>query len=665
VNFLKILKKRKKGIAKSMSQFDAFDRSNGFVSASSLATSNAYLNAYKTINYISTMTGILSSDIAGLDYRILNKKGEVAGNDDFEELINQPNEDLTGYELRQVSMLHLLLDGNLFWLPESGDAFANLKQRPSMISVLNPAEVDIVSNGTIINPETITSYNEISYYQATGYLLQVINNKILNKDAVVHLKTSSPYNTLRGMGKIQANAPMLEIDKYQNIFNRAFFSQGAMSNLAAMQKEDLGPTQFELWKKSIDMQYQGLSNMHKIMKLPPNTEIKPLNMSHKDMDFLAQKEMTRQDVANIFELPPVISGDLNKVQGYSSTQQMKRYFKNTLPKHARQLAFAYQNILKRFDSSLTFQFKYPVAMDRKEESEVGQSLFDRGAISQNEYREMLGLPIIEDDESNQRFIKKDYVNIENLERLNSVNIPSSSEKSVDSVSKIATKKELANFNRDNFVRFSRKSRSKIEKKMVKDIAGFYKAQGNRVISGLNKSAVISDMYNVSSEIKIVEAAAKKMFTSALTLSYNDLNEYFDLDFDASTKNPIFNNQVATLTDELASTITASRKREIERLLNNMAEEGLSLTDLKNNIEDLYGTLDSTSGSRAMRIARTEASRTWDKATFQSYKQLDVQFIDVVDCEDSEPDCNKKNVPMSEVEALKFHPNHTGVIVPNE
>jgi hypothetical protein len=154
-----------------------------------------------------------------------------------------------------------------------------------------------------------------------------------------------------------------------------------------------------------------------------------------------------------------------------------------------------------------------------------------------------------------------------------------------------------------------------------------------------------------------------MFTSALSISYNELNEYFDIEFDATTKNPVFNKQVATLTDKIVEQITPSRKEELERLLNVMVDEGLSLSELSSQIEDLYGTLDSTSGSRALRIARTEASKTWDTATIQSYKELDVKVVDVVGCDDEVPDCNKKNVPIEEASKLTFHPNHTGTIVP--
>jgi len=650
----------KKKTNKGLSQFHAFEKPSFINGSPALDSPEQYIGAYNKINYISTMAGILSSDVAALDYNLLNKNGEIVRNLEFENLIDYPNENLTGFELRQISVLHFLLEGNFFWLPEQGDALALMNKKPSRISILNPSEIDIVANGTIIKAKDVNSYNTISHYQANGTLLQTLNNKSLNKDAVIHVKNSSPYNAIRGMGKIQANAPMLEIDRYQNIFNQAFFSQGAMSNLAAIQKEDLGPTQFELWKKSIDMQYQGLSNMHKIMKLPPNTEIKPLNLSHKDMDFLAQKEMTRQDVASIFELPPVISGDLNKVQGYSSTQQMKRYFKNTLPKYSRQLAYAYQAILNIFDKSLTFNFKYPIAIDRKEEAEVGERLFDRGAISQNEFREMLGLPIAKDKEANNRYIKTNYINVDDLGNLNAGNLAQTTGKLLK---KTYISKALEDFNQDNFIRFSKRSREKISNKIAKDIAFFYKNQEKRVQTGLKKAAKIKDLYNVSVETQELKKTAKKMFTSALTLSYNDLNEYFDIDFDATTKNPVFNKQVGTLTDKIVEQITHTRKEELERLLNVMVDEGLSLSELSGKIEDLYGTLDSTSGSRAMRIARTEASKTWDTASIESYKELEVKVVDVVGCEDEEPDCNKKNVPIEEASKLSFHPNHTGTIVP--
>ena len=92
-----------------MSQFDAFDKPAIINGTPVLDSPEQYLNSYNTINYISTMSGILSSDIASLDYFLLNKKGEVVNNLEFEQLIEQPNDNLTGFELRQISMLHLVL----------------------------------------------------------------------------------------------------------------------------------------------------------------------------------------------------------------------------------------------------------------------------------------------------------------------------------------------------------------------------------------------------------------------------------------------------------------------------------------------------------------------------------------------------------------------------
>lgn len=79
-------------------------------------------------------------------------------------------------------------------------------------------------------------------------------------------------------------------------------------------------------------------------------------------------------------------------------------------------------------------------------------------------------------------------------------------------------------------------------------------------------------------------------------------------------------------------------------------------------------------SRIGVIARTEIGRAADIAVISAYRDSkSVSHVSVIGCQAVEddsptyngiPTCNIQNVPIQDVERLKFHPNHTGIIIPS-
>lgn len=79
-------------------------------------------------------------------------------------------------------------------------------------------------------------------------------------------------------------------------------------------------------------------------------------------------------------------------------------------------------------------------------------------------------------------------------------------------------------------------------------------------------------------------------------------------------------------------------------------------------------------SRVGTIARTEIRKATDIAVISAYRDSkSVSHVSVVGCQAIEdnsptysgiPTCNIQNVPIQDVGKLKFHPNHTGIIVPS-
>lgn len=127
--------------------------------------------------------------------------------------------------------------------------------------------------------------------------------------------------------------------------------------------------------------------------------------------------------------------------------------------------------------------------------------------------------------------------------------------------------------------------------------------------------------------------------------------------------------------ELAQQVTRindTTRARMERVIRDSIADGDSVTG---TIDKLSGEeLDGINARRAATIARTETQRAWDAGAKRSFRgSKNVTHVSVIGCEarearspqyHGESTCNIKDVPIEDLDKLRFHPNHTGTIVPS-
>lgn len=130
-------------------------------------------------------------------------------------------------------------------------------------------------------------------------------------------------------------------------------------------------------------------------------------------------------------------------------------------------------------------------------------------------------------------------------------------------------------------------------------------------------------------------------------------------------------KVAGLASEVTNVNNTTRTRLMNRLNRGIFEQNLTTREMVDAIRD---DIPSIAGGRVPTIARTEMSRAADIGRIQSVQESGVvTHVSVVGCEAIEDDsptymgkhtCNIQNVPAADADKLRFHPNHTGTIIPS-
>ena len=243
---------------------------------STFINSQDYLDAYQFVNYVGQASDIIASDIASLSWKIKNSKNEEVNDKRLISLLNNPHKLLTHREFTKICMLHLLLDGNCFIVPGKTNILSFVKDSIDTLLVLNPSLVKIHTEQGIIKAEDNVNIDSIKSYQ----IKYGANSFNVEPEKILQGKTLGPNNIIRGIGVIQRNATNLDADKITSLFNKNFLRNGVVGDYQLVQNSNvkMGKAEWELIKRQMRQDYEGVNNWFKII-FPPENSIQIQNYS--------------------------------------------------------------------------------------------------------------------------------------------------------------------------------------------------------------------------------------------------------------------------------------------------------------------------------------------------------------------------------------------------
>jgi HK97 family phage portal protein len=243
----------------------------------------------------------------------LNKDGEPELQTDSKAneliaLLNRPNKFFTGMDLFYAASSHIDLFGGAYWWIRKTSG-----GRPAEIWPLNPNNLKPIPDPV----EFIKGYE----YRVNG------NSQTFDVEEIIDLRRPNPFNALEGLSTIQMAAYEIDSDLDAIEYNQMFFKNGAnpsgiVSFETKPEKEVIDQVIEQVQKKN-----QGMQNFHKIMVLFGGAKYAQTSLSQKDMDYIEQRKLSRDQIMSIFKVPKAIlaiSDDVNRAnaetQEYSFTK---------------------------------------------------------------------------------------------------------------------------------------------------------------------------------------------------------------------------------------------------------------------------------------------------------------------------------------------------------
>lgn len=224
-------------------------------------------------------------------------------------LAARPNATQTAFELREMLTAQCLLSGN---------AYAEIRtDRSGTVTDLvpiNPRDVTVVKLAGGRHRYDVTTDGRM---------------RSLLAEEVLHLRDRSE-DGLVGRSRVQvARETLGGALALQTHGNRAFANGTRLSGVLQTPGM-LSADQHQRLAASWRTQYTGADNAGKTAVLESGLEFKPLSMSNEDAQWLQARQFSVEEVARLFNVPPVLLGDLRHANFSNSVEMMRHFVTVTL-----------------------------------------------------------------------------------------------------------------------------------------------------------------------------------------------------------------------------------------------------------------------------------------------------------------------------------------------
>ncbi len=566
-----------------------------------------FLGAYK--GWVYSCVNAISEEVATIDLQLqrLTSDGWVEIPEHLAlSTLADVNPFMSSSDLLIATQSFLELEGNAFWYLPRG----SVTRKPAEIWLLDPTRTYVVKSAT----EFIGGY---VYKNEKG------EDVPFKREEIIHFKRFNPQNKYRGMGTVQAAALAIDIDTYAATWNRNFFFNSAMPSATLETAGTLTTEQYNRVKAEWDSRYKGVDNAHKLAILQGGLHFNPISLSQKDMEFLEQRKMSRDEILGIFRVPKTILGitdDVNRANAEATEYVFsKRVIKTRMEFIVDRLNEFYIEMFGEDQKKLRFTYTDPVPKNREQVLQANETGIRAGYLTINEVREQEGKqPVSGGDEI--------YLPL-NLTPIGSVQEDSqNSQKKVQKVISLVKSTDADRVEkRVRFIQSEIKNRQGDYRETLLLIKNFLVRrvkQGKKTIKKDPTEDILRTVFDSFEDtfVPLTGKLNKNALEAAFLFGGKQALSQLETDVSFDLQNPRADEWLKINALDHAKSIVSTLKDEAKTRILDGLKEGLGSEDIASNLSDFF---DSQSSWRALRIARTEVIGGYAEGSIEGYRQSGV------------------------------------------
>lgn len=326
-------------------------------------------DSYKTVAWVYACCNLIADSISGVEFKFF-REDSLGGHQELDKLKEpvvycfyppRPGELPTMAEMIKMQFLHLGLFGETFMLLEMKGKY------PVQIDIINPLNITpvISKDGTSIEKwkvrQTLPSGNT--------------EEKLVPVSQIIQWKYPNPYNKFRGMAPLTAARLAIEQDLNMATWNAGFFQNGLRNPIALMLKQTFNEPQRKEYMNRMKQNFMGFVKGQLPLLVEGGVDVRVLSNTMKDLDFVEGKELTREELCAVYNVPPAMAG-IFRYANYSNTKEQRTMlYQNTLrPKMAYYRDVFQQSILDVFFPGVICDWEWESIDAFKEDPQVAANV---------------------------------------------------------------------------------------------------------------------------------------------------------------------------------------------------------------------------------------------------------------------------------------------------
>ena len=547
---------------------------------------------------------------------------EIEKNHQLRNLFAKPSKHVSYYELLSITTMFYSLYGEAFWyLNQSVGQLTGMSKIPAEIIIVDPRGMKEVLN----EDRTLKGW--------------LFNNTIpLTTEEIIHFKSNNPYNPYRGLSKLDSVDFEIKADYKASEFQERFFEAGAVPGFILTTHVDDNTPEKELRKigKAWDMNHAGVSKSHKTAVLRGGMDFKVVGLSHKEMDFIESRIMTRDIILETFGVPKTIFGATEGVNRATAEVQERVFWETTI-----------QPLLLRIESKLNCEFinyidpsikvkfdftKVPVLQNLYTEDVESVWKLIQVGFSRNELNERFDLGFRPDKETgDDKYMMMNLINVsEDIEFAPIPEEPKPVVEDEEEESKSIEKSRRQTQTKKRFLRYH----YQLEKALKKKIYNFFEMQKNQVLKRLfkeGKSENYTDIYIRISDMWDNEDKVLSKATLPVMKNVVETGQQFALENIGIDRDVVLNEGLVLRRMNKITGINSTVWNQIKMNIHEGVTDGETIDNIAERIRGVY----SMAKKRSITIARTEVTAGMNEAALVEYKENGVDKVEWLTAGDSD------------------------------
>jgi len=232
----------------------------------------------------------------------------------------------------------------------------------------------------------------LGYVQTPRYTVSNAGKVTFESREMIHFKLGTKGATLYGLSPLVSLILPITVDKFAQVYNRAFFVNGAKIRGAFIMK-DATPEQVERNREYLQSRAKNPDGAHSDLVLEGQIEFKQIGVNQKDMEFLELREFTRNEILAVYGVPPskVSIIETGNIGAGTGEHQTNTFYEETILPYQMRVAEKITKHIIRNGFGITdwaFQFNKR-SIDEKDQAEIFNIYLQNGVFSPAEVRRIV------------------------------------------------------------------------------------------------------------------------------------------------------------------------------------------------------------------------------------------------------------------------------------